>query len=258
MEFNMIEEKKYTEKFYKSREDGSYQSAKEVLPLINSIFEPHSVVDIGCGVGDWLKVWHEEFGVGDILGIDGPYVKPHQLKIPQHFMKLQDLKTNLSFEKKYDLAMSLEVAEHLPETNAEEFVKSLTQASDIVVFAAAIIGQEGTFHINEQLPEYWAKIFLKYNYEPIDYIRPKIWNNEKIEWWYRQNILLYVKSDRIKDFPELKQAYQSTDPNYLFRVQPWLYLYKQNHIIKTNKFLGYLHWRGYLLKKKIFKIFGKE
>lgn len=254
----MIEAKNYTEKFYQAREHGSYSSAKEVLPFVNSIFHPKSVVDIGCGIGDWLKVWYEDFGVSHILGIDGPYIKPHLVKFPQQFLRLQDLKSTFNLEQKFDLAMSLEVAEHLPESNAEQFIKSLTEASDVILFSAAVVGQEGTYHINEQLPEYWAKIFLKYNYEPIDYLRPKIWNNEKIEWWYRQNILLYIKSDRIKDFPELRQAYESTTPDYLFRVQPWLYFYKQNHIVDTRYLLGYLRWKGYLLKKLIMKKFGKQ
>jgi hypothetical protein len=254
----MIESTKYTADFYKSQMDGSYSSAKEILPIINEIFKPQSVIDIGCGVGYWLKVWSQDLHVPQIMGVEGPYVSPETLQIPVGLVKFQDLKLPLNINKRFDLAMSLEVAEHLPEQHADAFVKSLTEASDIILFSAAVVGQEGTYHINEQMPEYWAKIFDKHGYKPIDYLRPKIWENEKVEWWYKQNILFYIKSDRIRDFPELKQAYEITNPGYLFRVHPWLYFYKQNHIVKTSKLLGYLHWKAYLLKKAIQKKFGRK
>ncbi|MBS1668865.1 MAG: hypothetical protein JST58_15935 [Bacteroidetes bacterium] len=253
----MIEGKKYTEKFYKEHENGSYISAQEILPTVNELFKPKSVIDIGCGIAYWLRVWNQDFHVPEIMGVEGPYISPDLLQIPIQWVKFHDLKLPLQINKRFDLAMSLEVAEHLPVECADVFIKSLTDASDIVLFSAAIIGQEGNYHINEQMPEYWAKIFDKYGYKPIDYLRPRIWANEKIEWWYRQNILFYVKSNRIKDFPQLNQAYELTDPNYLFRVQPWLYLDKQNYIIKTSKFLGYLRWRGHLLKKRILEKFEK-
>jgi SAM-dependent methyltransferase len=245
----MIESKHYTQDFYDEQQNGSLVSAKRVLPLVKSLFNPSSVIDVGCGVGYWLKVWKEDLGVSDILGIEGPYVSPDMLKIPRETVQFQDLKNAFHLNRKFDLAMSLEVAEHLPKEHAEEFIESLTIASDIILFSAAIVGQEGTYHINEQMPEYWAKIFAQYSYVPVDYIRPKIWTDERIEWWYRQNIIIYVRRERLKDFPALNDSYRSTSPDYLLRVQPWLYFYKQDHIVKTQSIVGYLRWKLHPLKK---------
>ena len=253
----MIEKKHYTEEFYNDHQEGSYISAQEILEYVNDIFHPHSVVDVGCGVGYWLKVWNEKFKIKDVFGLEGPYITESMLKIPGEFVQFLDLKKPFNLNRKFDLAMSLEVAEHLPESCSDSFIQSLTQLSDVILFSAAIIGQEGTYHINEQMPEYWAKKFKKYNYVPIDYLRPKIWTNEKIDWWYRQNILIYLKQDRVGEYPMLKRAYETTSAENLFRIQPWLYLYKLKRIQKTESIGSFILWKLYPVKKFFQKIFKK-
>jgi SAM-dependent methyltransferase len=254
----MIEGKQYTEKFYNDQQEGSFISANEILGYVNDIFHPGSVIDVGCGVGFWLKVWKERFNVENVFGLEGPYISESMLKVSKQLVQFTDLKQPIVLKRKFDLAMSLEVAEHLPSSSAENFVHSLTQLSDIVLFSAAIVGQGGTYHINEQMPEYWAEKFEKLDYVPVDYLRPIIWNNDKIEWWYRQNILLFIKRERLKEFPELERAAESTSSSYLFRVQPWLYFHKNEHIKKTNSVTGYLRWKLYPVKKFYKKLIRKK
>ncbi len=249
MVFNMIEKKHYTKDFYGEQQSGSLMSAHEIIKLIEQVIKPKSVIDIGCGVGYWLKIWNEEFGLHDILGIEGPYITPSMLKISEDKVLFKDLKQPINLNRKFDLVMSLEVAEHLPENNADKFIDSLVQLGDVILFSAAIIGQEGTYHINEQMPEYWAEKFMSHNYVPVDYIRPKIWYNEKVEWWYRQNVILYIKEDVIDKFPDLKEAYASTNPQQLLRIQPWLYMYKHKHKEFTKNWIGYIRWKLYPVKK---------
>ncbi|MET3886884.1 methyltransferase domain-containing protein [Niastella sp. OAS944] len=166
----MIESKHYNADFYADQQNGSYLSAQRVLPIVNAVFKPASVVDVGCGVGYWLKVWKEETQVKEVKGIEGPYVTPAMLKVDPAFVQFQDLKEPVKLDRKFDLAMSLEVAEHLPASHAEQFVQSLTSLSNVVLFSAAVIGQEGTYHINEQMPEYWSNLFQKFGFVPVDYI----------------------------------------------------------------------------------------
>jgi hypothetical protein len=258
MASDMIEQKYYTKDFYEEQQSGSYQSALEILGYVNDVFHPLSVADIGCGVGYWLKVWKEKFGIDDIFGLEGPYITSDMLKVPPGNVRFQDLKSDFNINRKFDLVMSMEVAEHLPESFAEHFISSLTQLSDVILFSAAIKGQGGTYHINEQMPEYWAAKFAARGYTPIDFIRPKIWSNEKVEWWYRQNILLYIKNERIVEFPQLQDACKATSPDYLFRVQPWLYFHKLEHIRKTETSLGYVRWKLYPVKKFFQKLFNKK
>ena len=249
----MIESKHYNADFYADQENDSYLSAQRILPIVNAVFKPASVVDVGCGVGYWLKVWKEEMQVKEVMGIEGPYVTPAMLKVDPAFVQFQDLKEPVKLNRKFDLAMSLEVAEHLPAGSAEQFVQSLTSLSNVVMFSAAVTGQGGTYHINEQMPEYWSSLFEKFGFVPVDYIRPLIWNMDKVDWWYKQNILLFIHKDSVHQYPQLKPAYENTNPQYLVRIHPFLYLEKESLLKRTKTWAGYTRWRMYLVKKKLLK-----
>ena len=186
----------YTAEFYKNQMGGSYKSAKIVLPFVLDIVPSpiKSAVDFGCGKGTWLAAL-QELGVDEIKGYDGDWVDTGSLVIPAESFSAVRLDTKISLEKRYDMAISLEVAEHLPEESAHIFVKTLTSASDIILFSAAVPYQGGTNHINEQWPEYWFNIFKEFDYIGVDCLRNSIWKNSEIAVWYRQNIFLYVKKD---------------------------------------------------------------
>jgi len=156
----------------------------ELLPV-------QSVVDFGCGEGTWLRVF-QDHGVETVLGIDGDYVSRERLLIDQAHFRAQNLALPVRLDRTYDLAMSLEVAEHLPTRASRSFVESLVRAAPVVLFSAAIPGQEGTQHTNEQWPEFWQKLFRSFDYECLDLIRPKILLQSGVEWWYKQNTFLYV------------------------------------------------------------------
>ena len=184
----------YNENFYTDQQDGSVASAKIILPLVLDILPPvKSVVDFGCGVGSWLSVLREH-GVTEIQGIDGDWVQTEMLKIPAQNFRQIDLDKAIVLDKKYDLAMSLEVAEHLCPEAAADFVKSICNASDFILFSAAIPGQGGTGHINEQRHSYWIALFAENGYTMFDAIRPQIWHNDSIEVCYRQNALLFSRN----------------------------------------------------------------
>lgn len=219
-----MKRKQYGDDFFNNLVEGSYRSAKSVLPLVVNLLNPRSVVDLGCGVGVWLKAF-KELGVEDILAVEGEYVKNQNTYISKEYYQYHNLELEFLTNKRYDLAVSLEVGEHLSPESAISFVNSLCKLSDVVLFSTAIKGQEGTMHINEQFPEYWAKLFTINNFVPIDYIRPRIWDNNDIEVWYRQNILLYVNKSFLPRLPEALQECQlHTHENFLFRIHPDLYL----------------------------------
>ena len=183
--------KYYNPMFY--RELASAQeSAREILPLVLDIVKPSSVIDIGCGTGNWLAIAHE-LGVREVLGIDGRWVKA-QLAIPPEKFIEHDLSKPLKLDRRFDLALSLEVAEHLPASAARIFVQSLCDAADVVLFSAAIPGQGGRRHVNEQWPAYWAELFAVLRYECYDFLRPKIWNNPRVTWHYAQNSVIFARA----------------------------------------------------------------
>lgn len=254
----MIESKHYNTDFYLDQQDGSYLSARKIIPVVAAVFNPASVVDVGCGVGYWLKVWKEEHQVKEVLGLEGPYVTPAMLKVDPANVQFQDLKEPITLNRKFDLAMSLEVAEHLPASHAERFVQSLTSLSNVVLFSAAVVGQEGTYHINEQMPEYWSQLFEKFGFVPVDYVRPLIWNMDQVDWWYKQNILLFIHKDSVAKYPQLKAAYDNTNSQYLMRIHPALYLEKERRLNKMKTWIGYTRWRLYLVKRDLKKKFKKD
>jgi SAM-dependent methyltransferase len=185
----------YDTQFYDDQAAGSSASSAEFVPYILELSRAKSVVDVGCGVGTWLRTYAQS-GVPDILGFDGTWVDKSRLYIPQDKFRAVDLLQLPQPERRFDLAQSLEVAEHLPHSHAAKFVEFLTQMSDIVVFSAASPHQGGTDHINERWPSYWRDHFERFDYAMYDVFRPRFWSSEKVMWWYAQNTFLFVKRER--------------------------------------------------------------
>lgn len=160
------------------------------------MLSPQSVVDVGCGTGTFLHVF-ENHGVKKILGLDGDWVNREQLAkniSPDKFMVV-DLEKGIDVDEKFDLAVCLEVLEHLGEEYADNVVKSLTQLSNIILFSAAIPGQPGQNHVNGQWPEYWIQQFKVCGFSFHDVLRPVFWDNKDLAWWYKQNMFLVVKNE---------------------------------------------------------------
>lgn len=186
----------YDDIFYFENRAGSVMSARAILSTLLPHLDCRSMVDFGCGTGTWLWVAHG-FGVESIRGLDGDYVPPRQLMIPQDCFCAVDLEEPVVLEKKYDLAISMEVAEHLHKESADTFVESLCNAADTILFSAAHPGQGGDGHINEQPMTYWTSKFGKHGFLPVE-IRQLFEGNEDIESWYRENIVLYVREAKVR------------------------------------------------------------
>jgi SAM-dependent methyltransferase len=219
-----MSEKYYTKTFFEQLRMGATRSAQAIVPLVLQLVRVDSVVDVGCGDGSWLAVFRE-FGVEKIFGIDGKYVDLELLQIPTDSFYALDLTKPFRLQRTFDLAVSLEVAEHLPSESAANFVESLTRLAPLVLFSAAIPFQSGTHHINEQWPDYWASLFQRHGYAPVDFIRERIWQNENVESWYSQNILLYAEGNFLEQNPNLKIESGRTNLGQLCVVHPKQYLY---------------------------------
>lgn len=209
-------------------------AAEQVLPVLFSIFKPKSIIDVGCGLGNWIEV-AKKMGAEDITGVDGSYVDRSLLKIDEKEFVECDLTKPFDLGRKFDLAICLEVAEHLPETSADTLVQSIVAHTDVVMFSAAIPGQGGQNHINEQWPTYWQELFQKYDYNMIDYFRPKIWNNTKIEFWYRQNMFLVVKKGHFLYDQGSKEIISLVQPELLSAIIDQNNLKIQNLKAKNEK-----------------------
>lgn len=183
----------YDDAFYQRYVEGMTRSAARVLGIVYGFYRPASVLDVGCGRGAWLKA-AGALGATTRHGLDGPWVEAKDLLDPGITFRPVDFARPLpAFDRCFDLAMSVEVAEHVPESNAEGFVDALCSASDVVLFGAAIPHQGGDLHVNEQPQSYWVRKFAARAYDCHDVIRPALWHDESVRWWYRQNTFLFVR-----------------------------------------------------------------
>jgi SAM-dependent methyltransferase len=211
----------YQPQYYDAITAGSLRSARAVLPLVFDAVSPRSLLDVGSGIGAWSSV-AIDLGVEDVRALDGDYVQREQLLIPPDSFSAANLEDPFDLGRRFDLVMTLEVAEHLPEHSAAGFVASLVRHGDAVLFSAAIPRQGGENHLNEQWPEYWAEHFAEHGYVAVDYLRPKVWRHPEVELWYAQNMLLFVRAERLIEFPEL--ASSAREPGApLSLVHPKLY-----------------------------------
>jgi SAM-dependent methyltransferase len=179
-------------------DETSPSAAAAVVPLLIELVHPFSVLDVGCGVGAWLAAF-EDLGVHEVLGVDGADIADSRLMIPRPRYKVVDLATGrLELASTFDLALCLEVGEHLAASAADSLVASLVSAAPVVAFSAAVPGQGGIGHINEQWPDYWQSRFAAYGYRQYDVIRKQIWFDESVAYWYRQNAFLYATDEAAK------------------------------------------------------------
>jgi SAM-dependent methyltransferase len=191
----------YDTTFYDQIREGTQRSARQLVPLLMDellLEQGSKIIDVGCGEGWWAETF-QQHGC-ETVGVDGGYVEssplgdrfiPHDLNHP----------LPLHLRNRFDAAVCLEVAEHLPERRAAGLIDDLTDLAPIVIFSAAIPGQGGTGHVNEQWPSYWVHLFSTFRFVVSGALRFSIWDNTDIENWYRQNLLIAVRAD-------LEQFYQ--------------------------------------------------
>ena len=210
----------YGEGFFQYHDRGTRLSAAATVPVLLEYVAPKSVVDVGCGIGTWLAQF-KAAGIDDYLGIDGDYVERRLLDIePDRFLG-HDLEQPIDVGRRFDLAVCLEVAEHLAAENAGTLVGSLVRLAPLVLFSAAIPFQQGDGHVNEQWPEYWRDRFAAHDYVVVDVLRDRLWQNKDVETWYRQNLLFFIERARLADYPLLRAQYKRAGKSpCLSRVHP--------------------------------------
>lgn len=193
----MKRKNRYDAAFFAEQAEHSAAGANVIVPTVVELLRPRSVVDIGCGVGAWLAAFAAS-GVNDLIGVDGAYVDRTRLLIPSDVFRAADLAEPLDLGRKFDLVVSLEVAEHLSAERVSTFVDNLSRHGDLLLFSAAVPRQAGTHHVNLQWPSYWAKRFGERGYQPFDVIRPRFWDDPRIPAWFRQNILIFARGTALE------------------------------------------------------------
>ena len=176
----------------------STEAAELIVPLVLDVVDlPRSVVDLGGGVGTWSRAF-KRHGVNKVTCIDSGSIDRSELLVSENEFMGADLSASIPAPIDSDLAVSLEFAEHVPAQRSSQIVEFLTSSASIVLFSAAIPGQFGPGHINEQPAGYWRKLFREYGYRHHDVIRPRIICRREVPFWYRQNLSIYANEESSK------------------------------------------------------------
>jgi len=207
---------KYSDALYNNN------SAEVIVPILLDHFKINSVLDVGCGTGNWAKVFYD-LGVIDVEGIDQKESEEQFLLDKTKFTSW-NLNNEFKLFKEFDLVLCLEVAEHIEELYADSLIRSLVNHSDLVLFSAAVPFQGGQNHLNEQLPSYWAKKFKEHGYHFYDGLRSIIWENPNVKWWYKQNIFFVSKNKLDNPFFESESTL----------IHPELYLRNSLELAKVH------------------------
>lgn len=184
----------YSDEWHDARKEANRRSAGVIVPYLQGLFDPSSVVDLGCGAGVWL----EAFGLDDVLGVD--VRRPMPCSVPRDRFVEHDLAAGFFTDRTFDLALSIETGEHLPEASAEGLVGSLVRLAPVVVFSAAVPYQPGTGHVNGQWPSWWATKFQERGYAPVDCLRLRHWDHPDVRYYHAQNLVVYVRRDQLENY----------------------------------------------------------
>lgn len=127
--------------------ENSFATSEVCVPILHRMYNPQSVLDLGCNVGSWLLSF-ERVGVTDVIGVDGDNMKESLVMLYNDF-RVHDLTTPLRLGRKFDLCLCLEVAEHIEAKYANTLIDNAIRHSDIIFWSAATKGQGGYHHVNE-------------------------------------------------------------------------------------------------------------
>lgn len=173
------------EEYYAHSRAGSARSAAVVAPVVQDLVQARSILDVGGGEGWWASAF-SRLGATSVSIENGP-LPP---SAPGVTCVEHDLRRPIGREVGApDLVLCLEVAEHLEPAVGSRLVGELCSLAPAVLFSAAVPGQGGVGHVNEQWPAYWVERFESHGFRCSGALRWWFWLDDRVESWYRQNLL---------------------------------------------------------------------
>ena len=151
----------YSKEYYEGIRSANHSYYELFAQVLMEEFKPSTLVDCGCGHGDISKEFLSH-GCKEAFLFDG---SPDAVEIARSAgmknVEQLDFANAETIPAKGDLAICLEVAEHIPTAYAGNLCRLLSNVAPTLAFTAAPPGQGGHLHVNNQPQSYWINLFLK-------------------------------------------------------------------------------------------------
>ncbi|MBU0791688.1 MAG: class I SAM-dependent methyltransferase [Gammaproteobacteria bacterium] len=185
----------------------SHMKYRPIYSFIADLMVAHlklgSVIDWGCGCGFLLERLHGH-GIIELMGIDGSkeVMEFWKKELPPGLVRklvVGDI-FDYGVEDQYDLAVCMEVGEHVKEKDAGLLVYKICNSSTKWIWwTAAQPGQGGTNHVNCQPISYWEDAFaeesdFRPDWEKTYEIKQAMLVNHSLCLgfpWFRDNLCLF-------------------------------------------------------------------
>jgi hypothetical protein len=187
---------------------------------VSKLLEPKTLIDIGSGLGIWSKIFTDTFPNIDLaIAIDLERHKGEILDELEGRRGFEFIEHNLESLQRlpgdnFDLAICVEVLEHVSPEAAQIVFDEFAAKCSFVIFGAAIKGQGGTHHINEQSFQFWTNEMLRRGLVPLDVVRPQLADRKDVPGYYKYNIILWwnplLSNQKDYSFTELFSTYPPT------------------------------------------------
>lgn len=147
---------------YETMEAEQGPFVKRLMTWIAAKCQP-PLVDLGAGTGLYVEAARSYGWQANGYDITDRQTRP----------ELVQQKSLLDVHDPACTVLCIEVAEHLPESDAWSVIDSVwrnTLPGGLVIWSAARPGQGGVGHINCQLPEYWRERAIVKGFEMCEYL----------------------------------------------------------------------------------------
>jgi hypothetical protein len=199
----MVNKKSYTPNFYEEVASRADVASQICANLLKETLLIETLIDVGSGTGIWTRNFLLTIDqLKELTSIDLPttrriYLEDSSLDLSKIRIIEQDLVANPYLpEEIFDLTICVEVLEHLVEDAGIKLIEEFGKKTKFLLFSAAVPGQGGTHHINEQKYAYWYEKLKNSGFVPLDIMRPSL-NKPEVPSYYRHNIVLWVNLNHI-------------------------------------------------------------
>jgi SAM-dependent methyltransferase len=200
----------YTRDYYfRNTEGPSVQAAPAFTELLGHEFRPKRVIDVGCGTGALLEALAR--AGCECVGLEYAAAGLAMCRARGLDVRRFDLERDAwaGGASPFDVAISLEVAEHLPGHAADRYVDLLVRLAPVIVFSAATVGQGGADHVNEQPHGYWIARFeargCRYEAEVSRRWRCRL-ERAAVATYYSANLMIFRRPGAAEARPDQSSA----------------------------------------------------